>query len=168
MLKSAAGFVVDRSPRGSGRLPPRIEQDETEWCWAACLQLLVRSGLRQCEVAERVLMRNPGECCNGVEPCNFPLQPADVIAALRTVGLSAIHVPDELSPADLSRAVGAGPVAIGLIGNASGHMLLAVDMSGPDTVDILDPWLEGGSVDYQYVLDGHPLGDWAHTWSDIR
>lgn len=168
MLKSEAGFVVDPSPRGGGRMPPPVEQDETEWCWAACLQVLLRNRLEQCEVAERVLGRNPGECCTGVEPCNFPLQPEEVVPALRAVRLDAIPHPNRFSPNRLSREVVAGPVAIGLIRNASGHMLLAVGMSGLDTVDILDPWLEDGSVDYQYLVNGHPLGDWAHTWSDIR
>jgi hypothetical protein len=168
MLKSAVGFVVDRSPRGGGRMPPRVEQDETEWCWAACLQILVGDRRQQCEVAEMVLGRNPGECCARIEPCNFPLQPEDVVDALDAVGLRGFHHPNRFSPNRLSRAVGAGPVAIGLIGNASGHMLLAIRVSRLDTVDILDPWLEDGSVDYQYLLDGHPLGDWSHTWSDIR
>jgi hypothetical protein len=64
--------------------------------------------------------------------------------------------------------VGTGPVAIGLSGTASGHMLLAVRMSGLATVDILDPWLKVGSVDYQYLLKGHPLGDWSRTWLNVR
>lgn len=170
MLKLAAGFVVDSFPR---RMAPRIEQDRTQWCWAACLQflsqLILGHRLDQCQVAELVLPGlEPGECCTGAEPCNFSLRPQDVSAALRAVGLTANFVSNFLPPPQLSQAVGAGPVAVGLSSAASGHMLLAVRMSGLRIVDILDPWLKVGSVDYQYLLNGHPLGDWSHTWSNVR
>jgi hypothetical protein len=171
MLKLATGFVVDRSP-GAPTTLPRVDQDETNWCWAACLQLLLqlilRNRLSQCQVAELVLGQNPGECCSGAEPCNFSLRPEEVSDALDDVGLAADFFPTVLSPRSLSLAVAAGPVAIVLTRTASGHMLLAVRMSGLAIVDVLDPWLKVGSVDYQYLVDQHPLGHWSRTWSNVR
>lgn len=172
MLKLAAGSIVDRFPRGNGRRPPRVEQEQTEWCWAACLQLLSQlirgQHLEQCQVAELVLGLAPGQCCSGAVPCNFFLPPDDVVAALADVGLTANFVAGPLSANNLGQAVGTGPIAVGLSGTASGHMLLAVRMSGLEIVDILDPWLRVGSVEYQYLLNRHPLGDWSRTWLNIR
>ena len=175
MLKLARGFTAGL-PVSPALQQVRIRLSErTNWCWAACFQMLLelleQSVRKQCEVAEPVLgVKNPA-CCHNVNACNFALDHMRVGKALGFFGLKSRFSPSPLSLNDLKNALPGGPIAIGLARGALGHMLLAVDTSeqgGNTMIDILDPKFGVGSVTYAFLLSGHSLGSWKWTWDVIE
>jgi Papain-like cysteine protease AvrRpt2 len=178
MIKQATGFAIGPPPPprpGRHQLPGRIVQDQTEWCWAACLaalaQFLTRRSLDQCRVAELVLGFEPDQCCSDLESCNVPRKPEEVDEALDRIGLTSDAPTGALDFGPLQQALRQGTVAVGLTRTGGGHMLLVVGAAqndGVDHVDIRDPRLAVASVEYRFLRSDHTLGVWSHTWSNIR
>jgi hypothetical protein len=179
------------------KLPvPRRRQVQDDWCWAACVDMVLhyyrRSAVKQCDIVGRRLNRD--ECCDDPENEEFSVSCAP--AAVRDVWLewdieSAAHFPRGkrlgwISEAALKRELDAGrPVEIGLswADGEGGHAIVVSgwrEASGGVTYFYVnDPWNWGGELRKKYFEGGvgqvpyaelraaYGMGCWKWTWTRI-
>ncbi len=150
---------------------PEVEQEKTNWCWAASMQaILDESGttVTQCELANWLFSRT--DCCNPGN-CNSTTSPEQQRDILNHWGLTNTLVYNTLSWNQLKTEIKAGrPISIGFSWCTwGGHSLVIYGFSevknGTVTYNVayMDPAPgEGYNVaDYSWVVGGCP-GD--HTW----
>jgi hypothetical protein len=176
MLKIASGFDLGPppvSPPLLARCPAAaIQQEKSEWCWAACFQMLLKmlecSPIRQCAVVEKVIDSRPGECCGGGD-CNVPLGVSHVIAGLSRVGLRAWTVARTLSVHELREVNAANPIVLSLFRSSVGHMILVIALDRSQLLfTVLDPLLGLGAVAHRFFMTRYPMGTWTQTWLHLR
>src|SRR5262245_10523149 len=103
-----------------------IRQERENWCWAACIQVVLKSrGIRhtQCKLANSV-PRLGGACCGSRPPeaCDDGLADQEITELFRSVGVTTVTPSGSLSAEILNTALDAGrPVAIAF---DWGHMCL--------------------------------------------
>ena len=78
-----------------------IVQEQPNWCWAACIDVVVRfrqqSALKQCDVATAALGK---ACCAAPHPCDVPVALAQITTLFNE------HIPH---PGNLTRQVRSMP-----------------------------------------------------------
>lgn len=155
-----------------------IQQEQSEWCWAACAQMLLRASgeaRRQCDiVAEATGV--PG-CCADPPPAkaNRQLRVApDFVSLVHHLHFPAQLVDRALSADEVRSQLAQGPIAVCLETAASGHYVLVIGMR--ETGDPRDPMLlvndpatgeTARPVGYRLFVAGLGLaafrGEWEQT-----
>jgi hypothetical protein len=153
---------------------PQIPQRAEEWCWAACVQMVLalhRVNLQQCDVVGRQFNQN---CCATPDdpPCNQPLSVWSIAAAYNSWQLGAELITSPVQFNYLLSEINAGrPVEVGFLWmGGGGHAALVrgagMTSSGP-VVLVNDPKYGTGSVYYANLLSAYSLGSWQYTWVAI-
>lgn len=173
---------------------PRRRQQQPDWCWAACVDMVLHyyglPAVEQCEIVGRKLGE---DCC--VEPVgdeySVPCAPKWVRGVWAAWGIDArTHLPRKgrlgwISEAALKRELEASrPVEVGLRwNNGGGHAVVVrgwrAGRGGVAYFYVNDPWnwagdpraeyfAEGvGQVSYKELRTGYGMGRWAWTWTGI-
>lgn len=160
---------------------PYIAQDNSLWCWAACVEMI---GLRlrieppttRCEIASRIVAGGT-PCCqppfDRMYPCNQSADDREIERAYATLGLTAEPHDGPLSEDTLWRQLAAGrAVQIGYkyIGRPDGHVLLIGGYYYDGSAlrfDVVDPSGIELRQDLLYQqLNPYSQGnaDWIRTW----
>jgi hypothetical protein len=155
---------------------PMVLQRAEEWCWAACLQMVLnRSGVnvQQCDVVNKVF--NETICCATPEDeaCNQPVDPADIVSAYEKCGRHAQLITSPIRFEDLQDeiAVRGRPVEVGMAwAGVGGHVAMVwgagIGSQGPVLL-VNDPKYGTGFVYYVNLLRAYGLGSWQWTWVSI-
>lgn len=154
---------------------PWFAQKTEQWCWAACIQMVVaanNAGTQQCDVVNREFGQNI--CCQDPDnpACNQPLQVWDLVAAWQKWQLGARIITYAVQFNYLTSEVAAGrPVEVGFAFNGGTfHVALAVGTattSNGDFVRVNDPAYGPGWVSFVNLCNAYNLGTWQWTWDSI-
>lgn len=178
MLKpTGKKYIVNRTPRaGKGLGVPLIDQKQTNWCWAACADMVLafrsNPGITQCQLANSALQLNGVQCCPSNAVCNRGLKDKRItwlwnhcgIPAYRSPGLNCNLLKYEIDngrPVELGFAYSnnKGHVVIvhGWRQEASGLFFLINNSAGPKKQKILCTTLLALSQN----------GEWNATWRGL-
>lgn len=157
---------------------PYARQEQTQWCWAACMEMaltLYGRPTRQCELSNAAF-GNTSCCTNGNSSlCNQPL-PIPSVAGMWlrygvTVRWSRASLDADTSLAELAAK---RPFEVALLWNkGGGHaVMVAGCRQATDSLILIvhDPWfgmLEAPHGDLLAAKHGGG-GRWAHTWVDFN
>jgi hypothetical protein len=151
-----------------------IGQEHPNWCWAACIDVVVRfrtnPGLNQCDVAGSAL----GQACCGfgaASPCDVGQDTSQITSHFKTFGvpatedvrLNALALTAELTAGRLVgvhinwKSGGRGHMLI-VYGCAAGNMFHVYDPLGPETETIT-------ISDLNNYMDG--AGTWDLSWRNL-
>lgn len=182
MLKSASAQLTPipaPSPGAEAAAAPavlpinRVQQDETNWCWAACcLMVFSAAGQttdQQCDLATKLF---GSQCCNSPDSCTCDqgAWPNDAYAAYQynsqkvqgTVPIETIR-----QEIDANR-----PVEVYLLwnGGAAAHVVLVTGYYDDGSLDVLDPANDGktGQWTYDQLCSAFGNGNWEMTWTGIQ
>lgn len=156
---------------------PQIAQEQTQWCWAACADMVLHyygnTGIRQCELANW-LFGLPGCCSNPSSSlCNRPCQVADVSRVFMNYGVRSSGGNGTVSFSTLQFELnGDRPVEVAYSWNGGGGHVAIVrgwdqNSTGP-FLRVNDPAYGSGGVYYSDLLTAYGLGTWFYTWIGIR
>ena len=160
----AAGTVV---------LPVQYtSQEQTNWCWAACCQMVFRhagtADRRQCEMATAQF---GGQCCAapGSTACNLGNWPENTYYhygfnyTRRDTALSFAAVQAEI---DAQRTV----EIYYRWSDGNAHVALIVGYYGNGDVEVFDPWPSygPGRRDFSYVRTAYGLGSWQISYTNLQ
>jgi hypothetical protein len=159
----------------SGSPVSQIFQEQTEWCWAACAQMVLKfygnDAMQQCDLASRLFGRS---CCDdpGSPLSNEPAQVPDIAGVYGQWGRSALFVQGQVPFETLQNEINANrPVEIGFQWNdGTGHQVLVcgwnIDSTGPYLM-VNDPQWGSGAVYYVNLQAAYGWGSWLWTWQSI-
>ncbi|HEX2202958.1 MAG TPA: papain-like cysteine protease family protein [Longimicrobium sp.] len=155
---------------------PYVHQEQTEWCWAACAQMMAAyfgdPAARQCFSAN--WLYGQSACCWVPQnpACNAPC-PIDLVSVvLFHWGMQSQYHDGPVPFGVLQAELGAGrPVEVGYVyPGGSGHVAVVVgwggDLEGP-VVMVNDPWVGPGEVSYASLRKAYGSGEWRFTWTGI-
>ena len=187
--------VASSAPREHKLVVPRRRQQQADWCWAACVDMVLHYyGLRaveQCEIVGRKITRE--DCCDDPrnEEFSVPCAPKWVRGVWASWGIDArSHLPRKgrlgwISEAALKRELDAErPVEVGFQWtNGGGHAVVVRGWREGRGVQsyfyVIDPWnwagdprevffAEGvGQVSYKELRTAYGMGRWKWTWTGI-
>jgi len=179
-IKVAAPLTLAAPVHWAARVNvPQITQEQSEWCWAACAQMVLRyygnSSVRQCDLAAKLFGQG---CCEdpGSTLCNQPAQVQDIAGIYSDWGRPSkpkyvsSSVPFSTLQAELNAQ---RPVEVGFIWNkGTGHQAIVcgwgVDSTGPLLlVNDPDPRWGTGAIYYTNLVLAYGAGSWQHTWISI-
>jgi hypothetical protein len=134
-----------------------IRQEQVNWCWAACIEMIstLSSHVAQPEIVNLGLGRTDCRIHAGGSDCNVRIPIAgprpSVEATLRRMQRQSVFVPDALSPGAACRRIDDTPVIAGFnaAGNG-GHVVLLI------------AWDEGASPDDPLLLENDPNSSPPH------
>ena len=116
----AAGFDI-----------PCVRQEQSNWCWAACIHMVLSQAKSQAQIVNAALDLTDCQINGSSSACNKALRldgaPPSVSSALTSNGLSGTPVPDRLTEPELESALQDSPVIVAFNGGgAGGHVVLVV------------------------------------------
>ncbi len=174
-----AAAAIPEAPAGVGPmvippsvdLPvPQVPQLQTEWCWAACTEMVARwlgvDGVRQCELAN--FLHGQTRCCTAPssDACNQPAPFASVIPVYRHVGVAGIGPDRPLTANTLVAELAAGravEVAFAWVGGG-GHVVIVHGYTAEGLFAVNDPWQGAGTVSYFNLLTAYGSGRWVASY----
>lgn len=157
---------------------PMIAQEQTEWCWAACIEMVVKydepdNKLQQCELANGAFGNT--SCCKSPKSslCNRPLPIPAVSLEWSRQGYSCINEAGEVKWNDLVGEVLKGrPIECALLWNkGGGHAVLIVGFDEDPTgqwVFVNDPWELEKKILFSELQKAYGSGKWRYTWHLIN
>ena len=157
---------------------PMIFQEQTNWCWAACAEMVASyygKQAPQCESANYLFGRN--DCCNlpSSGPCNKPIPDNDPGAITRVYShwgiQSQINYPVSYEVLE-SEMASSRPVELAFLWNSGGgHAALVIQtflvLWFLRWIRVNDPWYGQGAVPFDSLGNYLGLGCWAGTWTGI-
>jgi hypothetical protein len=193
-------ITLDAAPNvttGSKVLPiDPVTQDQDQWCWAACVQMVstfFERGKNQCEVVGlKKGLPNPQDCCGpqekdfGEEGCH----PDEMVVVWKKCDIKAVPLvatdldqPRQLKFADIKAQIDNDhPVAVGIKWNdeegGGGHAVIIKGWERSNRSKLVwvnDPLpqtklhLTGtqGKILLEELQTANLFGLWLHTWKDI-
>ena len=155
---------------------PYVQQTQTEWCWAACAEMVARyfgaTAVKQCELAN-VLHHQTG-CCTAPASaaCNQPTDYPGVFTVYAHLGIGLIGHTWAVNPQVVLRELTAGrPVEVGYTWDGGGgHVAVIYGVTPAGLLAVHDPWPDFGSgfATYQFVLTAYGMGRWTYSFGDFR
>lgn len=152
-----------------------IKQEQTEWCWAACMEMVQKftnNAQSQCDLASAA--HGQSECCKHPSSplCNKPLAVVLIGPEWKKYGYSA---PYHDGPAPFSELKSQileynRPIECGLKwSTGGGHAVLIVGFSDDDGefVNVLDPWENEKTLTYSEMVAAFGRGSWKWSWIGI-
>ncbi len=167
---------------------PFFEQEETNWCWAACIQMVMhyfnQTSVDQCHVASLFF---EDDSCSQPDSFNFGCDPEDVkrIFANPDLSVECTRRASTVQFGTIQKEINEGqrPIAVALLWftptkkERGGHIIIVKGwrmFDGKPFVKVNDPWYGRGDVSFArlksyYGPDDDGLdGVWKHTWTSIR
>ncbi|HKQ50800.1 MAG TPA: C39 family peptidase [Pyrinomonadaceae bacterium] len=166
----------------------RIGQERDNWCWAACVQMVMQffdQDVSQCQVASRFF---EDDACN--DPDNSfdsarEAEEIEVVFANQLPSVTSLHRPGTITFERIQSEIDDDhrPVAVGILWlrpdgvPRGGHLVLVKGwrtFAGREFVKVNDPYYEDGDCSLSRLLhyygpdDDNLDGVWRHTWTDIR
>lgn len=153
---------------------PYMHQEQNEWCWAACSQMVAsyfgNSAVKQCELAN--FLHDQTTCCQnpGSTHCNQPSPYEGIGQVYEHLGINCISEPNAETPQVLVREVRAQrPVEVGLLwAGGGGHVILVRGVTAQGLFAVNDPWYGQGVVTYMYLMTAYGQGRWGMSFGDFR
>jgi Papain-like cysteine protease AvrRpt2 len=157
-----------------------LYQHESEWCWAACLEMILKSrwsdAPSQCELAGDAF--DVEGCCRSPADrlCNRPLPVWRIAGELANYGIPYVFHESRVSEERLVEEVTRNrPVLLGLQfdwsdGGTSGHAVLVVGWDENQDGRFLivhDPARGIGSDWYEDLSSAYGRGRWYCTWTGL-
>lgn len=153
-----------------------IEQEHTNWCWAACAEMVLdhfqMPFVRQCDLANSAF--GSTRCCNNLPACNKGLSDARITYLWQTYGLTtARYITDKLNCEALKVELNAGrPIELGFsYSSTTGHVIIAFGWGKTKSSEVYflvnDPDYPSGTKSVIYcsaLLDRSIKGSWDATW----
>jgi hypothetical protein len=183
MLQVSQTRVISGSPAGQNGgnsvLPiKRIDQAQSEWCWAACGEMIAtylkRPSFTQCMFANGYLART-GYCvdaCKDPGTCNSPCRQQDISIEYAKAGISSVLVPAAIDTQTLHDEVGARQPVLAMVQYQSGasHVVLLTGYSRTASVFVIDtrPGHGEGWIDYAALRQALGHGAWTTSWTGIK
>jgi ABC-type bacteriocin/lantibiotic exporter with double-glycine peptidase domain len=154
-----------------------FKQEQTEWCWAACMNMVVTyddatSALKQCTLANSAFGMT--ECC--VAPssslCNLPLQIVRIKSEYEKYQYKSTHEERSLSFLEIKQEIyNRRPIECGILWTGGGgHAVLITGYDSGDIGDwvyIHDPYDKTKKVTFKEFQTGFGRGAWAHSWINL-
>jgi hypothetical protein len=151
---------------------PYYPNDETEWCWAACSQMMgslfLNKLIDQCTFAAAAFPT--ANCCQNRDACNVTLPTADMGQVFAVINKVPNYVPTCISFAELQEQIGEKqlPVQVGFQWNdGGGHVAVVCGVSDQGTdqqVYVNDPVYGCGWIEFSNLQGAYGLGAWQWTW----
>lgn len=149
-----------------------IAQEQTNWCWAACCQMVFQfdgvAGVQQCDMATAQF---GGNCCAAPSSsmCNQGNWPENTYGHYG-FNCSRSNIP--FTPGSLQAEIDAGrPVECYYAWAGGGaHVALICGYYPNGDLEVNDPWSAYGKGrrSYSYVLTAYGLGTWSITYSNLQ
>lgn len=162
-------FNLDH-PVAAGAPIPFIRQEQDNWCWAACGEMIIRGmgfgQIRQCDMASA---RAGAACCQTPDSaeCDQGAWP-EVEYIKHGVDLDgrsgSLSRPDVRGELDRGR-----PVEVYFAwDNGGAHVALIVEEGSRDMWRIHDPWYGTALRSFDDIASGYGMGRWSYTYTNIR
>lgn len=182
MLKLSIGLDIVLEEPGLGAPQevlgvPVLGQKQTQWCWAACKQMVFRfsdsvSTTEQCELANAAFELMG--CCNSPTSslCNKPLSILRISGEWQRWGYRSSYRAESLEFASIKFEIDHGrPIECGLKWHlGGGHAVLIIgyidDPISPDVI-VNDPWELQKTIKYSELVTAYGRGQWSWAWTDI-
>ncbi len=169
----------------SGRVTAvrEIRQEQSNWCWAACMEMVLRghrgdSARSQGELANMAFGQTACTIEGDNSQCNLTLSTLVVAPMWENVGFRARKsASDTITFVQIKQEISAGrAIEVGLsFGLGQGHAVLVVgwqEIGNDEKVVVLDPAksIGGEKVIHYSELENayHYAGRWRWTWTRIR
>lgn len=160
---------------------PHIKQEQSNWCWAACAEMIFRyygvSPTRQCDFANELFDRT--ECCldpSGLN-CNQPCEIENLSNLYSRKGINSKFLSETVPFSKLQSEINADrPVEVVFYQKRKkrGHLIILHGwrITGTEKfVHVNDPKDSDGAsriVTYSELLHAYKEGKWTDTWIEIR
>jgi hypothetical protein len=152
---------------------PFYPNEEPEWCWAACGQmmgsLLLGKLIDQCTFASTVFPNS--NCCANKSACNTQLPIDGMSKVFALIGKKPDLVSSDISFAELQTEIGQKrlPVQVGFKwdGSGGGHVAVICGFSTQNNdqqVYINDPIYGCGWIEFSNLKNAYGHGTWQWTW----
>jgi hypothetical protein len=150
---------------------PFLQQQQTNWCWAACCEMVFRyygaPDVSQCNMASAQFGL---DCCTNHPvggACNVGNWPERVYPAYN---YRCARVDRAYTLAEIKAEIDAGrPVEVYYAWSGGGaHVALVTGYFANDDLQVHDPWYGTARRAYTFVVNAYNLGSWRITYSDLR
>lgn len=149
---------------------PYFRQEQTNWCWAGCSQMIYRfygiNNIAQCDMATAQF---GAACCSNPSSsvCNQANWPEN---ALQRVGIHSARTNGAANIFTVRSELGASrPMMTYYAWTGGGaHVAVLRGVYADGDLDIHDPWYGAGRRTYNTVLSGYGYGQWSMSYTGIR
>lgn len=152
---------------------PYAQQEQNNWCWAACCQMLLsllgKPSLSQCQIAEDEFH---GSCCRNPSSatCDLGQWPETAYPAH---GIQLDRIDGALSEGTLRSEIDAGrAIEVYYVwqGGSSAHVALIIGYYSNGDFEVFDPSraFGRGRRSYARIVAAYGLGQWRLSYSNIR
>ena len=162
---------------------PQIIQEQSNWCWAACVEMVIRyynePATQQCEFANELFNRT--ECCSDPSSpnCNRPCETRDISNLYLRKHIHSKFVEDAVPFSELQSEIDADrPVEVVYFWRdweKPGHSVIVRGWRIEDKEEFVyvndpadSPTTMSGLVAYSELLTPYGEGDWSYTWIEIQ
>ena len=153
---------------------PYIVQEQTEWCWAACSQMVAaflgNADVKQCELAN--FLHEQTKCCDkpDSDSCNQPCPYEGIGQVYGHLNVNCISQTGRVNGHVLLREFAANrPVEIGFLWyGGGGHVVVLHGVTAAGLIAVSDPWNGTGLATYIYLAGAYGQGVWAYSFGDFR
>lgn len=153
---------------------PLIMQEQTQWCWAACADMVLHYygnvAVRQCDLANWLF--GLSDCCSvpSSSLCNRPCQVSDVCRVYNAFGLRCYSGSGTISFGAIQFEIDQNrPLEPGLAWTGGGgHVVIVRGYYDDGKVHVNDPWYGQGAITYADLVNAYGLGTWFWTFTDLR
>ncbi len=175
-LKVSSGKKIPSSlpPPGSIDLIlaiPYRQQNMTNWCWAACCEMVfIHYGINNVTQEQIVSFELGDQCPLDQNPlpssCNQARWPD---RSYSNWNIKYDRVQRALSKDELQDQLDVGqPIEPYFLWNSgNSHVAIVRGYYSNGDVEVHDPWFETSRCSYEYVLSAYDLGDWVLTYTNI-
>ena len=167
--------IVAAPPLGVTNLNvPLIKQEQTEWCWAACADMVSdfygNAAVCQCEFANWLF--GLSDCCSvpSSSLCNRPAEVTDVCGVYNAFGVQCASSSGTISLAALQYEIDQGrPIEAGLAWTGGGgHAVLVYGYDDHGKVHVHDPMYGQVAIPYTDLVSAYGHGSWFWTFTNLR
>jgi hypothetical protein len=169
---------------------PLIRQEKRNWCWAACVQMVMhyfeQISVSQCEVVSRFFDRDSCADPDSFDTARDPGEIEDIFLRQQP-SVMCRHQPGTVSFERIQSEIDERrrPLGVAILWfrpdgeQRGGHLILVkgwrLGNNDRPFVKVNDPWYNGiGEVPFSQLLryygppDDGVNGEWRHTWTGIR
>jgi Papain-like cysteine protease AvrRpt2 len=176
-LRTQNTIPIPITPPQDGRLipVPRLKQCQTEWCWAACAQMVLRyygdANIKQCDIAHKAFPQIG--CCNAPATCNQRLSRDEVTQLWQNCGMQRLPYKQAVGFDVLQTEINdSRPVEVGITRPSRGGHLAVVRgwslTASGQMVNVADPLFEIGNIPFSWLQKGYGYGQWSDTWAGLE
>lgn len=180
-LQTTAPIQIPDVPTPLGGADLQIDliyQEQTQWCWAACMEMVFRKNgdltTTRCKIANAAF--DLQGCCSSPSSslCNKPCPITNIGTEWQRWGYNSMFNAVAIAFNALKFDLDSGrPVEVGIKwGGGGGHAILITGWNEQNSVGYLtvnDPTYGKSQIEYQTLVSRYNgTGSWKWSWSGIR